>query len=92
MPAAQDTFQAGERILMNDKEQIELVKIAGRLRAVEQRLITVEQDVGGLKCDMTVVKNDVATIKNDMAHMKGQIDVIVKLLSNVVSLIKIPDD
>jgi len=85
MPAAQDTFQAGERILMNDKEQLELVKIADRLQVVEK-------DVAGLKSDMTVVKNDVADIKNDMVYMKGQIDVIVKLLSNVVSLIKIPDD
>lgn len=77
---------------MNDKEQIELVRIAGRLTAVEQDVAQLKSDVSQLKCDMTVVKNDVADIKNDMAHMKGQIDVIVKLLGNVVSLIKIPDE
>lgn len=70
---------------MNDKDQLELVKIAGRLQ-------TVEKDVGGLKSDMTDVKRDVADIKKDMVYMRGQIDVIVKLLSSVVSLIKIPED
>ncbi len=65
---------------MNDRDHLELVRIAGRLQSVEQ-------DVAGLTSDMTQVKNDVADIKKDMVYMKGQIDVIVKLLSSVVSLI-----
>lgn len=76
---------------MNDKDRIELVKITARLTVVEQ-------DVAGLKSDMSAVKNDVADMKNDMSEMKrdmvymrGQIDVIVDLLSSVVSLIKIPN-
>ncbi|MCY3797741.1 MAG: hypothetical protein OXG84_08030 [Chloroflexi bacterium] len=70
---------------MNDKEQIELVKIAGRLNALEQ-------DVGQLKVDVSQLTDDVSEMKKDMVYMRGQIDVIVQLLGSVVSLIKIPDD
>ncbi len=76
MPEACDTFLAGERMQMNDKEQIELVKIAGRLT-------TVEQDVAQLKSDTSEVKGDVSDMKRDIAYMKGKIDVIVDLLSSV---------
>ncbi len=69
---------------MNDKEQIELVRIAGRLT-------TVEQDVAELKSDMSVVKSDVSDMKRDITYMKGKIDVIVDLLGSVIHHIKIPE-
>ena len=77
---------------MNDKDHIELVRIAGRLSAVEQDVAQLKTDVAVVKQDVTEMKTDLADIKKDMAYMKGQINVIVELLSSVVSLIKIPDD
>jgi len=77
---------------MNDKEQIELVKIASRLTVVEQDVAQLKSDMSQVKTDVSDMKIDIADMKKDMVYMRGQIDVIVKLLSSVVSLIKIPED
>ena len=83
MPGACDTFLAGERMQINDKERIKLVKIAGRLRSVEQDATQLKSDTSEVKGDVSDMKRDIADMKRDIAYMKGKIDVIVDLLSSV---------